>query len=213
MTKLPAPELVEFLLPALRPCKNFGTCPQAIWSPVDGHIPRGPTGAFGSIGDVKVVLVFAEPGHPHVSESYDSADSPEQMLRQTSQYAFHCLSHGKDLFHRNIRWFLSEIFPGQKLEDQLKRVWLTEGRLCSIENEIGNINDMTCAGTFLKGQLDLLPNAVIVGCGGKAQRYLRKLGVAHLSVFAFAPPGANFKRARPSWEAAIAEIKERLRAS
>jgi hypothetical protein len=45
---------------------------------------------------------------------------------------------GTDLFHRNVRWFLHELFPGLSFDEQLRRVWLTEGRLCSIAKEIGS---------------------------------------------------------------------------
>jgi hypothetical protein len=56
-----------------------------------------------------------------------------------SAYRSFSEGEGKDVFHRKIRWFLSELFPGLTLDEQLHRVWLTEGRSCSIDNEIGNV--------------------------------------------------------------------------
>lgn len=89
----------------------------------------------------------------------------------------------------------------------MRHVWLTEGRLCSIDNEIGNVKDRTCASRYLRRQLAALPNATVVAFGGKAQRYLDGLGIARIDAYALAPPGAYHKPAKPSWIAAIEAVK------
>lgn len=65
----PDDELSALLLEAYEPCSNInvksGICPQAKWDPESGHIPRGFLGAMGALDDVELVMVFAEPGHPH----------------------------------------------------------------------------------------------------------------------------------------------------
>jgi hypothetical protein len=77
MDFLPCPELLEVLLPAYRPCRNFaGTCEGRVgstpegWRPEKGHVPRGFIGAFGTLDDVKLVLVVAEPADPLPGEQH-----------------------------------------------------------------------------------------------------------------------------------------------
>lgn len=106
---------------------------------------------------------------------------------------------------------MSELFPDLTFDQQLRHVWMTEGRLCSITHEIGGVRDRNCAATYLERQLDALPNATVVAFGGKAQHYLRGRSAPWLSARALAPPGANHAPARPSWEAAIGEVRSRRR--
>ncbi|WP_210401979.1 hypothetical protein [Thioclava sp. L04-15] len=90
-------------------------------------------------------------------------------------------------------------------------VFLQElGRLCSIDNEIGRATDRTCAANFLVQQVATLPNATVVfAFGRKAKHYLAGIGIDYVGAYALAPPGANHNPARPSWEAAIAEVISR----
>jgi hypothetical protein len=88
-------------------------------------------------------------------------------------------------------------------------VWLTEGRLCSIDVEIGHTKDTTCAKNYLSQQINLMMNASVVAFGGKAKAYLKGVGIDFIGAYALAPPGANHTPARPSWENAIAEIRAR----
>jgi hypothetical protein len=74
---------------------------------------------------------------------------------------------------------------------------------------IGATTDRTCAAHYLTRQLDMLPNATAVAFGGKAKHYMRGLNIDRLEAYALAPPGANHKPAKPSWERAIAEIEAR----
>lgn len=206
---IPTDPLKSLLLEAYKPCRFFGGCREAQWEPRSGHIPRGYVGAIGSVEDVEVVMVFSEPGHPHDGECYEVSLSPAGLMAACTAHAFDSFKHGTDLFHRNVRWFMSQLYPEMTFEEQLRRVWLTEGRLCSIDNEIGSTKDRKCAANYLVRQIELLPNATVVAFGGKAKHYLKGLGVDFIGAYALAPPGANHRPARPSWEAAIAEIERR----
>ncbi len=206
---IPNKELLQLLLPAYSPCSNFGHCKQAKWSPSEGQVPRGYLGATGELDEVEIIMVFAEPGHPHDSEKYNINNSPSDMLEDTIKHVYDCYKNGTDLFHRNVRWFINELYPDKNFDEQLKHIWLTEGRLCSIDDEIGNTKDYTCAKNYLKSQINLLSSAAVVGFGGKAKSYLHSLKVDFIPAYALAPPGANHKPARPTWVAAIDEIKNR----
>ena len=209
MNTLPNPKLVDLLMQAYRPCANFGLCREAVWDPVRGHIPRGFLGATGDLSNVELIMLFAEPGFPHKDESYDPNAAPEELMRAALEHAYSCFSTGLDLFHRNARWFTAQLFPDLTFDEVLCRVWMTEGRLCSISDEIGSTKDRTCAASYLTQQIDLMPNATVVAFGGKAKHYMKGMNTDWLSAYALAPPGANHLPAKPSWEAAIAEIKNR----
>lgn len=206
---LPTEQMKSLLLDAYRPCQFFGQCREAKWGPGSGHIPRGYVGATGTPQDVEVVMVFSEPGHPHENESYDASLGADDLMAACTSHAYNSFKNGTDLFHRNARWFISQLYPDMTFDAQLQRVWLTEGRLCSIDVEIGKTTDRICAANYLLGQIRLLPNATVVAFGGKAKHYLKGLGVDFIGAYALAPPGANHKPARPSWQAAIAEIERR----
>lgn len=193
-------QLQALMESAYQPCKNFSVCPEAKWKPEAGHIPRGILGATGALEDVEIVMVFAEPGHPHLKETYGPSQDPSDLLGQAMDYIFESYRDGTDLFHRNVRAFLDSLFPGKSFEEQLRFVWLTEGRLCSVENEIGGLRDKTCSQTFLVNQIQLFPNATVAAFGGKAQKYLKGLGLAHVGAYAMSPPGANRKKAKETWE-------------
>ena len=155
-------------------------------------------------------MLFAEPGRPLVEERYDAKADPIELLRAGVQHTYECFSAGKDQFHRNARWFLEQLYPDLSFDEQLRHVWMTEGRLCSIAVETAGTKDRTCAAHYLRRQIDLLPNAMVVAFGRKAQHYISGMDVGWLRAFALAPPGANRKEARPSWETAIVEIGARL---
>jgi hypothetical protein len=205
----PTSALKSLLLETYNPCRHLGQCREARWEPNAGHIPRGYLGAIGAEEEVEVIMVFSEPGHPQRDETYDDTIEAAELMSACTSYAYQSFKHGTDLFHRNVRWFISEVYPDMTFDDQLRRVWLTEGRLCSIEIEIGRTRDKTCAENYLVRQINLLPNATVVAFGRKAEHYLKGLSVSYLYAYALAPPGANHLPARPSWEAAITEIRRR----
>ena len=181
------------------------------WAPEQGHVPRGFHGAYGGQNEVELVLVFAEPGDPHAGEAHSGLDS-------AFKYAGFAFKSGKDHFHRNVRLILDMCWPGEPLETQLRRTWLTESVLCSAEQEGGTvprISTLACGEIYLKKQLALFPTALVVALGKKAQARLRGIGVRDfLPAFAAAPPGCNFKGATESWSK-IAQVvsSRRLTAS
>lgn len=210
LKSFPNPQLKSLLANAYSPCRFFGQCKEAQWNPGTGHIPRGYVGATASPQDVELILVFSEPGHPHVGKQYNPLLSVDGLMEACVSHAYESFKDGTDLFHRNARWFINQVYPELTFDDQLRYVWLTEGRLCSIDNEIGSTTDRTCASNYLARQVELMPKATVVAFGRKARSYLKGIGIDHIGAYALAPPGANHKPARPSWEAAIEEIKRRL---
>src|SRR5689334_4134039 len=112
MAKRPNQVLVDILLKAYSPCQNFGACREARWAPGEGHVPRGFLGATGELCDVKLVMVFSEPGRPHADEHYSVSLSPLELLDHALAHADSCFRSGKDQFHQNVRWFISQLYPG-----------------------------------------------------------------------------------------------------
>ncbi len=193
----PNAALKAIFLPAFAPCDSFGRdCSTMGWDPARGHIPRGFFGATGDLEDVRLVLVCAEPGDPHPSESH-SGDSPEEMFRSAYDYAYDCFKAGTDLFHRNVRLILNLCFPGTTFDEQMRHAWVTESVLCSARIEGGNVPTVTaraCRARYLERQLELLPNAVVVALGAKARDRLAGYKREVLAATAAAPPRMQSSR-------------------
>jgi hypothetical protein len=210
---MPHPALVEMLAPAYGPCPHFrcqgGACKDAVWNPAAGHIPRGFLGATGALEDVRLVMVFAEPGHPYADMDFSHATTPEALIAECTAHSHSRRSGANakgftgDVFHRNVEWFIEQCFPGASAAEKSRRVWQTEGRLCSVPDEIGKSDSAPCAETYLTRQFALLSHATWVAFGSKAQRTMRRLALPHVAAYALAPPGCNHRPARPTWEAAI----------
>ena len=206
---MPMNELHSIMLEAYRPCAHFGVCRGAQWNPKSGHIPRGFFGATGKLSEVELVMVFPECGQPHEGEQYDPNLSPEELMEAAMGHAGASFKNKQDLYHLNVRWFISELYPNLTFEEQSRRVWMTDGRLCSIDEDIGGAIDTNCGANYLVKQIELLPNASVIGFGKKAQLYLDALRIEHIKAVALAPPAAKKEEARPSWENAIQTIKAR----
>ena len=212
MNYLPSPELREILLPAYNPCSGFqGACKGvATWNPKQGHVPRGFIGAIGSLDEVQLVLLVAEPGDPHGEESYVLDDEP---MTQISEYVSSVYQTGKDLYHRNLRLLLDLVFPNETLEQQLRKVWITETYLCSAQKEGGSVprlSERGCSERFLAKQLELFKDRPVIALGRKAQHRAKAYSPNLIEAYSVAPPGCNFKPARPSWEAAAKEARRRI---
>jgi len=196
----PNDAVLRVLAPAYAPCAAFRDgCLSMRWAPERGHVPRGFCGATGATEDVRLVLVCAEPGDPHESESHSKSSPFESVC----EYAYHCFRDGKDLFHRNVRTILDMCFPGRPFEAQLELTWVTDSVLCSARVECGGVPTSVsreCRARFLQPQLALFPNAVVAALGSKARTRLRGVpGV--ISAVAAAPPGCNRGDAKASWQA------------
>ena len=172
MNYLPSPELREILMSSYNPCPGFqGACKGiATWNPEQGRVPRGFVGALGSLDEVQVIILVAEPGDPHSEESYVFNDA---LMTQASKYAFKVYQTGRDRYHKNLKLLLDLIFPEVRLEDQLKKAWITGTYLCSAQKEGGRVPrqaERGCAERFLMKQLELLEGRPIVALGRKAQK-------------------------------------------
>ncbi len=174
-------------------------------------MPRGFLGATGCLEEVKLVMVFAEPACPHDGECYDDHKCPTELLLASVRYAYKCFADVKDLIHQNARWFMQQLYPNLSYDEQLRRVWVTQSRLCSIAN--GSDRDPTCAKRYLAPQIDLLPRARVVAFGQKTQRRMQKLAKHNgknadwLCAASLAPRPWHRETAQQSWEEAIAELK------
>jgi hypothetical protein len=210
----PCRELVEILLPAFAPCERFrGSCQTMRWRPEQGHMPRGFCGATGTLSEVEVVFIVAEPGDPHSSEAYEADASPYEKLSCVFQYVYQCFETGHDQFHRNVRDILGSCWPNLVFHDQMRRVWITESSLCSAAREGGHVPisvHRQCREQYLKRQLALLSDRIVVALGRKAQYRVGRIeGV--LNAASVAPPGCNFKGARQSWERVAEVVRMRRR--
>ncbi|AZT85825.1 hypothetical protein EHN06_08910 [Marinobacter sp. NP-4(2019)] len=176
------------------------------WKPSHGHVPRGFLGAAGSLTEIELVLVFAEPGDPHDGETHNG-------LRSAYSYATYAFETGKDQFHRNVRAILDSCWPELSFEEQMKKVWMTESVLCSAKRECGSVSAAAtgeCGRRYLIKQLELMPHALVVALGRKAQDRLRSIGFTdYLPASAVAPPGCNFSGARESWARIPVELRRK----
>lgn len=206
-----ATELRRVLLRAYEPCLAFSTvCHAMRWKPESGHVPRGFCGATGHLEDVRLVVVVAEPGDPYASQVYTG--SPEDMLDSAYIHAHEYLRSGKDLFHRNLLYFLRLCWPEASFENIMRLTWITESVLCSAEVECGRVPTSVareCRKNYLAAELALLPLAVVVALGGKAQYRLKGLPEV-IPAHSVAPPGCNQPRARESWEEAARQVRKRV---
>jgi hypothetical protein len=204
--------LKDLLLPAYGPCPAFDSvCSDMRWSPAEGHVPRGFSGATGELREVELVLVCAEPGDPHTGERHDAGTTEEWYLRSTSSYSYKCLREGTDLFHRNIRLILKLCWPELEIGPQLRKTWITDSVLCSAKTEGGKVSgaiEQECRRRYLERQLAAMPWALVVALGGKAYERLKGIpGV--LKAISAAPPGCNYRQARPSWEQVARTVRSR----
>lgn len=208
----PNPALVDVLAPAYQPCIEFqAACSREMrWQPVAGHVPRGFLGAWGSLEEVELVLVFAEPGDPHPHENHEGPDH----LQSAHAYATYGFRSKKDQFHRNVRTILDACWPNVPFEQQLRKVWLTESVLCSARKEGGNVSraaSRACGRRYLLAQLRLFPKALVVALGAKANERLLALGYTKfIAAGSVAPPGCNRRSARDSWERVSIELRARF---
>ena len=201
------PSLAQILRPAYDPCSSFaGTCLDMRWIPEAGHVPRGFRGAAGSLEEIELVLVYAEPGDPLPGEKHTGLESAYAFSVSTFE-------SGATQFHQNVKYIIEACWPGMPYSDQMKRVWMTESVLCSAPKESGGVRASVCheCGTrYLLPQLRLMPRALVVALGSKARERLRRLGVKDfLEAGAVSPPGCNLPTARASWDRVVAEVKRR----
>ncbi len=199
----PSPRLRDILLPVYDPCPAFNSsCSIMRWSPHNGHVPRGFCGCTGSCEEVRLVLIVAEPGDPHPSETHSVKAGSEELLAETFRYSYRCYMEGKDQFHRNVRHILNLCWPDLSFEEQMRKTWITESVLCSASRECGSVPSQVwreCTRRYLFPQISLFRRAIVSALGSKARD--RTVGIPGVcSVGAAAPPGCNHRGVRESWE-------------
>ncbi len=211
----PAPTVQALLRSAYEPCVGFAdACRSAKWNPAEGHVPRGFCGAIGEPEEVRLVLVCAEPGDPHASESHVGDGSPAGRLSSVSSYTWACFAHGKDQFHRNIRELLNLCWPRLMFEQQMRKTWITDSVLCSASRECGPVGrrmEQECAKRYLAPQVRKFQGALVVALGRKADERLRRAGITGVEyAYSVAPPGCNLRPARDSWARIAGLVRDRF---
>ena len=164
------------------------------------------------LSEVELVLIVAEPGDPHAGEHHSGLE----RLESAYEYATKVCRDGKDPFHRNILKILNACWPVLPFDEQALKVWVTELVLCSAVKEgapVFRSCEMACGERYLKAQLGLFPDALIVTLGRKAQRRLRQLGLdGAFAAWSVAPPGCNRPEAHEFWMQIAIELKHRRHA-
>lgn len=209
-----ARELLNILLPAY-PCPSFGTaCKSMRYDAGAGLFPRGYGGATGQLQDVDLVLVIAEPGEPGDNARSQPQGEPSAVVEEIATYVGDGFRSQKSAFHRNVHFLLECCWPDLSFGDRLRRTWITEGVLCSASQaaaRVPRVVETACADRYLAKQLAQLPNAFVIAVGTKARRRLKiARRPADFTAFAAGLPGANSKRARPSWQEAGRVFREHL---
>ena len=94
------------------------------YRPFDGHVPHAFGGAKCTLEDVKLVIVSNGPAWPIQDESYSG--NPEEDLRILLGDRY--INSEPQSIHVNLKLFLDLVSPCERgLENQLKRVWITNG--------------------------------------------------------------------------------------
>ena len=117
-----AKALIDILEAAYQPCAHFkGACANAcVWDPSRGLVPCAFGGATGTLDEVRLIIVTAEPGDPPDSAGYEG--TPQDMVHNSLRI-FHEAMHGGGInregrptpFHRNIRRILGKHPAGTAL--------------------------------------------------------------------------------------------------
>jgi hypothetical protein len=199
----PCTELREVLLPAYAPSRHLADECQhgARWDPGKGHIPRGFVGALGSLDEVELVLVLAEPGNPLAGETYQGGD-PGELLDRCAEKVYRIFEQRHGALHRNVRGILDDCFPGHDFYDQMRRTWITESYLCSRVSgrPVRTTCWRQCAGDYLKPQLELLKDGKIVPLGRDAETRVRWCGITSFLPGIWHPSPRRLGEARTSWK-------------
>ena len=193
---MPDQALIDILKPAYGPCPNFESkcepCGTCIFEPANGYVPAGFGGATGSLDEVQLVIVTAEPGAPIDNAGYREGMSAEQMVLNSIRIFHEAMENGGVQrqgrlvypFHHNMQRILDEFWPGESLDSQLRKTWATNAVLCPIQKSGDNHSkdhpkevEKICAATYLKKQLALFPRAFVLALGGKAQKRMEEAGL------------------------------------
>lgn len=217
---IPAQALLDILEPAYQPCAHFdGACAGAcVWDPARGLVPCAFGGAIGSLDDVRLIIVTAEPGDPPDAAGYRG--TPADMVRNSLRIFHEAMANGgierrgrPTPFHRNMRRILDAFWPDEPLETQLRKTWTTNAVLCPAEVSGGAHADhveRTCAHTYLARQLELFPTAFVLALGGKARDRMRAAGLRFDAVGLHPSARKSDSEKAASWDAAARQYHGEL---
>lgn len=209
---MPAKALLDILEPAYGPCTHFdGACADAcVWDPARGLVPCAFGGATGSLDEVQLIIVTAEPGDPPDAAGYHG--SPADMVRNSLRIFHEAMENGgierrgrPTPFHRNMRRILDAFWPDEPLQTQLRKTWTTNAVLCPAEVSGGAHPDhveRTCVRTYLARQLELFPTAFVFALGGKARDRMRAAGLRFDAVGLHPSARKSDSEKAASWDAA-----------
>ena len=216
MRYTPDDRLVEILQDSYRPCSGFQDQCRGVatWNPAAGQIPRAFIGALGTVEEVRVVIVTAQPALPlpEEPELYFGL-TQDEMLEMTCQHTFECYRDNRETYHRGIRYLLNQIFhPERSLEHQLEQAWITQTYLCSAPGGDGSRIHMPeareCARRYLIPQLRLFGNLPVIVLGNDAQRRLRAV---YPRPNVIAAPSPNSRGPRAELELSYRRAAQRAR--
>jgi hypothetical protein len=164
-------ELALSLVPAYRCTALDDACKGMRYEPERGLFPRGYAGATGTLTEVALVLVIAEPGEPSANAKPQPEATANELPAVLAERVGEAFRSNKSAFHRNVRFLLDCCFPGLMFEDQMRQAWITEGVMCSAAKTTGPVPsgvERECATRYLTAQLALLPAAFVIALGDKA---------------------------------------------
>ena len=165
------------MLVNMQTCSNFKDC-GADYAPKKGHVPRGFSGATCNPDEVYLVIVSAQPSKPFtkdkkpfLEEIYSGGPDRDVDVVLGAEY----LRSSATDYHATIRTFLDDVFPHfcGDFDRQLKHVWVTQSRHCSISYGFGKIDEsvrLICSRKHLVEQVRLFPNAIVLLAGKKPQQ-------------------------------------------
>jgi len=206
------PPLKNILKSAYQCSAISTTCSCVRYAPQNGLLPRGYTGAFGHVSDVKLVICLAEPGEPDPDEFYDVKLTPEKLIDDIAKRVAQAYSENCSPFHRNVRRVLDYCWPQLSFDDQLKFTWITEATLCSAQKTTGPVPrrvENECAVRYLKPQLALFSHAFVIALGKKAERRLELIDrKPDVVARAAGRPTGDFETADASWKNAGIQFRD-----
>lgn len=181
-----------------------------MWEPARGLVPCAFGGALGSLEEVCLIIVTAEPGDPPDSTGYQG--TPQDMVQNSVRIFREAMQNGgieragrPTPFHRNMRRILDAFWPTDSLDVQLRKTWTTNAVLCPAEVSGGKHLprvERACAETYLARQLDLFPNAFVLALGGKARQRMQTAGLRFDAVGLHPSARASDADKMSSWESA-----------
>lgn len=171
------------------------------WAPEEGYEPRWYTGPAS--GNVKVLLVMAEPGAISDTEAINLLPAVNSST-SVRWYSNHNLKLNEHYWRANLLTLCESIWPTdteQCMDEQLGGTcafWMSlpKGKQTAA---VPRRLETYFSEQYFRRLLSLSGNPVIIAAGRKASDRLRRYGVAHLHCWALTKPGSYRKAAKSSW--------------